>query len=182
MYRHPEETAMSVIELIQRLGWPVRQPSAVEVRATDASPAIGWIGPSCAATRPQRGRAVGRRLPPCGSRRGLTYLETLIGAALAVVIVVSLSAALTHGLQLSRMARARTHVLSAAQAELERLRGVPFEQLQSRPVSLDELTGEVHVDRVAPRQKRVTVSLRRTEMPGTTVVLAADVYQQSLPR
>jgi hypothetical protein len=115
-------------------------------------------------------------------RSGLTYLDVLFGTAVTVLIVVTLSMALTHGLRLSRVARARTQVLGAAQAEVERLRTVTFEQVGSYPVSGELLAGEVQVDLVSPRQKRVVVRLRHLEVPAATVVLMIDVYPHAPAR
>jgi Tfp pilus assembly protein PilV len=92
--------------------------------------------------------------------QGLSYVEVMVSTAGGLLLIMTLSAALIHGLRLSAAVKARTQLLNAAQAEMERIRGIPFERLESYAVNgPGGVAGKVRVETVAPRRKQVSVLL-----------------------
>ena len=111
---------------------------------------------------------------------GFSYVELLISLAVFALAVVSLSSGLTHGLALSGATRARTTLLNAAQAEMEKARGVAFDLLAGYAVSVPGMSGEVRVETLTARRKRVSVILQDDYYRHQRVVLVTYVHQRGL--
>ena len=109
-------------------------------------------------------------------QHGFTYVEALVAAALLMGVVVSLTAGLSHGMRLSEMAKARTALLNAAQDQIEQARGVRFNTLQGYAVSAGEITGNVTVEALTARRKRVSVRLTHAQFNGQPIELITYVH------
>lgn len=113
-------------------------------------------------------------------QRGLTYAEVLVAAALLVGIVGSLVAGLSHGMRLSEMAKVRTALLNAAQDQIEQIRGRRFENVQGSVVTVGEMTGNVTVEPLSARRKRVSVRLTHAQFPSQPIGLVTYVHLNGL--
>jgi len=109
-------------------------------------------------------------------QHGFTYVEALVAAALLMGVVVSLTMGLSHGMRLSEMAKARTALLNAAQDQIEQVRGVRFNTLQGYAVSIGEITGNVTVEALTARRKRVSVRLTHAQFIGQPIELVTYVH------
>lgn len=109
-------------------------------------------------------------------QQGFTYVEALVAAALLVGVVVSLTMGLSHGMRLSEMAKARTALLNAAQDQIEQARGVRFNNLQGYAVNVDEITGNVTVEALTARRKRVSVRLTHAQFTSQPIELVTYVH------
>jgi Tfp pilus assembly protein PilE len=113
---------------------------------------------------------------------GFSYVELLIGLAISLVMIVTLSMGLTYGVRLSNVTKAHADLLSAAQAEMERIRGLPFDRLESAAVRRPGVTGDIQVEQQTDRRKRVSVHLQHAQYPHLRIVLATYVHQHGLNR
>lgn len=122
------------------------------------------------------------RRPESARRRmaGLTYIEVLCGMSMALVMVSVCAVSLRHGARLAEASRARTQALNAAQSELERLRMRDFDDLAGYAVDNPPIRGEVFVEPLPPRGKRLIVALHHADYPGQDVWLVTDVHQEGL--
>lgn len=111
---------------------------------------------------------------------GFSYITLLVGLSLTVLIAAALCGELIHGMQLVQLTRARTEVLNVAQAEMEAIRGTAFDRLVGFPVSGANAVGEIRVEALTPRRKRVSVFLQHPRYPNQTVTLVTYVHQQGL--
>ena len=116
------------------------------------------------------------------SRTGFSYLEVLLAMAIALVVAVSSFMALTNGTRLSEAMHARVDLLNVGQAAMERLLGIPFDRLEGYAIDTADVTGEVTVDPLTPRRKRVSVCLRHHRALNQTLALVTYVYPQGLSR
>lgn len=133
-----------------------------------------WRSPG-GPSRPTKGSGFRR------CRCGVMYLDVMAGVAVLLIAVVALSAALVQGMRVSRMAKARTAVLDAAQAEMERLRGVGFDQLGDAAVETPDVMGRVRIYSQG-RSKRVVVALQHRQIGSASVTLATEVYRDGMAR
>lgn len=105
------------------------------------------------------------------NQRGLTYVGVLVAVVITPIVFVALTMGLTQGMRLASMANAKTELLSAAQQEMEQVRGIRFTELQDYTVNRTDMTGQVTVEAVTARRKRVSVSLQHTAYPNQNVAL-----------
>src|SRR3989338_1289870 len=92
---------------------------------------------------------------------GLSYAALLVGLGLTLLTVIWLSGSLTYGMRVARLTKVKTELLNVAQAEMEKLRGVPFDLLRGYPLTGTGMTGEVRVEPLTARRKRVAVLLQQ---------------------
>lgn len=110
-------------------------------------------------------------LPP---RAGSSYISVLLGLALITIIGCALFAGFAHGQRLARLLRQRTALLNVAQAEMERARGMPFEHVLSHPIDQEGATGEMRVELLSARRKRIWLTVRHPSAPGWPVQMATE--------
>lgn len=113
-------------------------------------------------------------------RGGFSYVTVICSMAIATLMMTALLMMLTHGLRLSAWARARTELLNAAQAELERACGTPFDRLQSYAVSGPNAAGSVQVESLPSGGKRISVWLQHARNSNQTVVLVTEASRHGL--
>jgi glycerol-3-phosphate dehydrogenase len=116
------------------------------------------------------------------NERGVSYPGVLLVTLLLPLLFLGLAAGLTHGMRLAGQAAAKTEILSAAQEEMERVRGIQFAQLQSYTVNGADGVGNVTVEDISSRQKRFSVALRHPGSAEQAVVLVTYVHQNGLSR
>lgn len=114
--------------------------------------------------------------------KGETYLSVLLAVALLTLMAITLSMGFGHGTTLSRAMRVRTELLNVGETEMERLRGVSFDQLESYPIAQPPITGTVTVEQVTARRKRLTIALQHAAIPSQPLILVTYVHQQGLHR
>ena len=121
---------------------------------------------------------------PHGHRRaaGFTYVSVLLGLAITLAGGVPIFIGLSHCLKLSNLLQARTMLLSAAEGEVESVRGVPFEQLKSYTVQRPPVFGDVIVETLNPDRKRVMVRLRHRAAVSEPILLVTYVHRHGLGR
>lgn len=112
--------------------------------------------------------------------RGFSYVELVVSMAVLLLGAVALWGGLTTSLPLAGALRGRTTLLNRAQTEMETLRGIPFSGLATYQINDAEAVGEVRVDLLSARRKRVVVSLEHPRYLGRPLVLVTDVHQQGL--
>ncbi len=112
--------------------------------------------------------------------RGFSFVELLISVAMIFCLAASLTGAFVYGTQFPRAIRARTELLNRAQAEMERIRGISFVNLAGYPVSSQDIVGEVRVETLTPRRKRVAVLLRHARYGNDTLALVTYVHRRGL--
>lgn len=111
---------------------------------------------------------------------GLSYLEVMFAITVILVMATSVFMGLTNGIRLMRAMQVRTALLNVGQSEMEHIRGIPFARLESYPISQPQMTGEVTVDHLTARRKRVTVRLQHTQETNQPLILVTYVHQRSL--
>ncbi|MBI3311929.1 MAG: hypothetical protein HYZ88_00160 [Candidatus Omnitrophica bacterium] len=111
---------------------------------------------------------------------GVSYLEIMFAITVVLVMVTSVFMGLTNGIRLMRAMQVRTALLNVGQSEMERVRGIPFTQLDSYTISRPQVLGEVTVDQLTARRKRVTVFLRHLRETNQSLILVTDVHQHGL--
>ena len=87
---------------------------------------------------------------------------------------------LSQGMRLASMAAAKTELLNAAQQEMERVRGIRFTELQNYTVNRTNIAGQVTVENVTSRRKRISVLLAHTTYPNQNVALVTYAHQEGL--
>ena len=113
-------------------------------------------------------------------RAGFSYLEVLVAVAIVLVVATSSSMAFTSGTRLSSTMRGRIELLNVGQEEMERLQDLPFNLLESYPIDLPPVRGQVTVDSVTPRRKRITMLLQHTQDDRQTLTLVTYIHRQGL--
>ena len=102
---------------------------------------------------------------------GFSYLEVMVAVTIAVVMATSLSMTFINGMKLSRLMQAKTELLNVGQAEMEKIHGIPFERVEGYAIETPEATGQVTVESLTARRKRITVSLRHTHESQTLALV-----------
>lgn len=107
-------------------------------------------------------------------RAGSSYISVLLGLALITIIGCALFAGFAHGQRLARLLRQRTALLNVAQAEMEHVRGLPFEQVVSHPIDQGDVTGEVRIELLNAHRKRIWLTVRHPSAPGWPVHVVTE--------
>ena len=106
-----------------------------------------------------------------GRNGGFSYLEVMVAVTIAIVTAASLSMTFINGMKLSRLMQAKTDLLNVGQAEMEKIHGIPFEQVAGYALETPEATGRVTVEFLTARRKRITVFLRHARESQTLTLV-----------
>lgn len=114
------------------------------------------------------------------NQRGVSYISILIATAIAPIVILSATMGIVHGKRLSDGAKARTVLLSAAQDEIERMRGISFDLVQTYTVDRGNISGSVNVEFLTVRRKRVAVVMTHDQFANQSVTLVTYVHRDGL--
>ena len=106
-----------------------------------------------------------------GWNEGFSYLEVMVAITITIVMATSLSMTFIDGMKLSRLMQAKTELLNVGQAEMEKIRGLPFERVDGYAIETPEARGQVTVEFLTARRKRITVFLRHARESQTLTLV-----------